>query len=135
MITKIISFRLGHFLTSSLDFELATDWSLDRFLMSYKLGHTGTMPFMALDHLLIREPRRIYETTPRLYQHDLESFCWVFLWICHCYNNGKEDIRYPFTKWIDCTPQSCYDAKVSLYTQMEPHLVTRSSKPFYDVLS
>lgn len=43
---------------------------------------TGTVPFMALDLLT---PAALKGEGPHLYRHDLESFLWVFVWLCHPY--------------------------------------------------
>ncbi|KAK7680257.1 hypothetical protein QCA50_016766 [Cerrena zonata] len=76
----------------------------------------GTMVFMALD--LLKEkglPGRI----ARLYRHDLESFCWVFLWICYCYENGKVTLRFPFKDWISTTPRSCRRARLDVTSDLD----------------
>ena len=55
------------------DFDLAT-WVGHR---TTNNDRTGTIPFMALDLLDGGLDRRI----PRLYRHDLESFCWVLAYV------------------------------------------------------
>ncbi|KAG2352318.1 hypothetical protein BDR07DRAFT_1204184, partial [Suillus spraguei] len=40
---------------------------------------TGTVPFMALDLLSAKAQRG---EVKHLCRHDLESFMWVFIWIC-----------------------------------------------------
>ncbi|KAF9236381.1 hypothetical protein BU15DRAFT_31016, partial [Melanogaster broomeanus] len=40
---------------------------------------TGTIPFMAIDLL---EPDGQDGKVKHLYRHDMESFIWVFVWIC-----------------------------------------------------
>ncbi|KAK7687804.1 hypothetical protein QCA50_009023 [Cerrena zonata] len=69
------------------------------------------MVFMSLELLLCQVQQ---EAVPRLYRHDLESFCWVFFWICHCYDNGQCTPRYPCTEWINVTPAQCNNAKSSV---------------------
>jgi hypothetical protein len=56
---------------------------------------TGTMPFMALDIL-----SSIAADTPQvhLYQHDVESFLWVPIWVCGTYEGGKERLSRPGPK-------------------------------------
>ncbi|KAG2114188.1 uncharacterized protein F5147DRAFT_607426 [Suillus discolor] len=46
---------------------------------------TGTVPFMALDLLTEKAQRG---EVKHLYRHDLESFMWVFIWICFRYREG-----------------------------------------------
>ncbi|KAG2131321.1 hypothetical protein DEU56DRAFT_717782, partial [Suillus clintonianus] len=46
---------------------------------------TGTVPFMAFDLLTARAQRG---EVKHLYRHDMESFVWVFIWICFRYSNG-----------------------------------------------
>ncbi|KAG2092324.1 uncharacterized protein F5147DRAFT_779719 [Suillus discolor] len=46
---------------------------------------TGTVPFMALE--LLKEQGQRGEVK-HLYRHDLESFMWVFIWICVRYRDG-----------------------------------------------
>ncbi|KAK7680254.1 hypothetical protein QCA50_016763 [Cerrena zonata] len=78
-------------------------------------NRTGTMVFIALDLMGRDEDEDGLEgKLPMLYRHDLESFCWVFLWICYCYDEGKCTLRYPFTDWIDTTPEYCRRARLDV---------------------
>ncbi|KAF9235693.1 hypothetical protein BU15DRAFT_37173, partial [Melanogaster broomeanus] len=43
---------------------------------------TGTIPFMAID--LLEAPGQDGKVK-HLYRHDMESFIWVFVWICFQY--------------------------------------------------
>ncbi|KAK7680252.1 hypothetical protein QCA50_016761 [Cerrena zonata] len=108
-----------------VDFDLATVVDNDTFDIHPLHGNdrTGTMVFMALD--LLGE-KGLQGETPLRYRHDLESFCWVFLWICYCYDKGKRTIRYPFKDWINATPRSCRGAKFAVIG----HLQDGGSKPF-----
>ncbi|KAG2035198.1 hypothetical protein BDR03DRAFT_1012715 [Suillus americanus] len=45
----------------------------------------GTVPFMAIDLLLVKGQRG---EVKHLYHHDLESFIWCFAWICLHYKQG-----------------------------------------------
>jgi hypothetical protein len=47
---------------------------------------TGTVPFMAL-RLLKKDA--IEGKVQHLYQHDAESFLWVFAWVCLRYEGGR----------------------------------------------
>ncbi|KAK7680265.1 hypothetical protein QCA50_016774 [Cerrena zonata] len=104
-----------------VDFDLATivhnDTEGSRPL--HGNDRTGTMVFMALD--LLNEDNSeqgLERKIPRLYRHDLESFCWVFLWICYCYDNGKLVLHFPFKDWIDVTPTSCRRTRESVLTDL-----------------
>ncbi|KAK7680266.1 hypothetical protein QCA50_016775 [Cerrena zonata] len=77
---------------------------------------TGTVVFMALDLL---DEKALQRKTPGLYRHDLESFCWVLLWICYCYDGGRCTLHYPFKNWIDATPQSCQGARFAVLNNLK----------------
>ncbi|KAG2065069.1 hypothetical protein BDR04DRAFT_1060995 [Suillus decipiens] len=67
---------------------------------------TGTIPFMALD-LLTAEAQR--GEVKHLYRHDLESFMWVFIWICFHYREGviiPAALR-PFDDWARLDAVTC----------------------------
>jgi hypothetical protein len=78
---------------------------------------TGTLPFMSLD-LLTSDAW--LGNVERLYRHDLESFMWVFLWICGCYDNGLPVSIMPerYKKWAKNDPQTCYDLKTGALHQL-----------------
>ena len=92
------------------DFDLAT-W----------VGHsttnsdrTGTIPFMAIDLLNGGLDRCI----PRLYRHDLESFCWVLAYVTVAeikYGPHTIDISPPkgFTAWFQDSNQDEREAHVT----------------------
>ncbi|KAG2356842.1 hypothetical protein BDR07DRAFT_1422043 [Suillus spraguei] len=67
---------------------------------------TGTVPFMALDLLSAKAQRG---EVKHLYRHDLESFMWVFIWICFRYNEGvllPEELR-PLDDWARLDAVAC----------------------------
>jgi hypothetical protein len=67
---------------------------------------TGTVPFMALD-LLSAEAQR--GKVKHLYRHDLESFMWVFIWICFNYRGGAllpAKLR-PLDRWATFDAVTC----------------------------
>ncbi|KAG2065053.1 hypothetical protein BDR04DRAFT_1109108 [Suillus decipiens] len=71
---------------------------------------TGTVPFMALD-LLTAEAQR--GEVKHLYRHDLESFMWVFIWICFRYREGvllPEELR-PLDDWARLDAVACGEKK------------------------
>ncbi|KAI9460373.1 hypothetical protein HD554DRAFT_2294227 [Boletus coccyginus] len=64
-----------------IDFDLAT-------IVDSVTGneHTSTVPFMALA-LLSKEV--LAGKIEHIYTYDAESFIWVLMWICLCYDNGE----------------------------------------------
>ncbi|KIJ16062.1 hypothetical protein PAXINDRAFT_54088, partial [Paxillus involutus ATCC 200175] len=65
------------------DYDLASLASSDNPLGNER---TGTMLFMAIDLL---EAAGRDGKVKHLYRHDMESFIWVFVWICHQFKDGK----------------------------------------------
>ncbi|KAF9225596.1 hypothetical protein BS17DRAFT_765428 [Gyrodon lividus] len=70
---------------------------------------TGTIPFMAIE--LLREDGQSGRVD-HIYRHDMESFIWVFIWICFQYNDGKmvEKPR-PLDIWAKVDPSGCAEKK------------------------
>ncbi|KAF9218531.1 hypothetical protein BS17DRAFT_742020 [Gyrodon lividus] len=70
---------------------------------------TGTIPFMAIE--LLREDGQSGRVE-HIYRHNLESFIWVFIWICFQYNGGKmvEKPR-PLDIWAKVDPTQCAEKK------------------------
>ncbi|KAK7680253.1 hypothetical protein QCA50_016762 [Cerrena zonata] len=100
------------------DFDLATvahNDTVDALPLNGN-DRTGTMVFMALDLL---DEKALQGKTPRLYRHDLESFCWVLLWICYCYDGGKVTLRYPFKDWTEVTPQYCQSDRFAVINNLK----------------
>ena len=112
------------------DFDLAT-W----------VGHsttnsnrTGTIPFMAIDLLDGGLDRCI----PRLYRHDLESFCWVLAYITVAemkYESRTIKVSPPkgFTAWFQDSTQDEREAHVTSKQalHMRYGLVTLVSARYY----
>ncbi|KAF8991496.1 hypothetical protein BDQ17DRAFT_1463752 [Cyathus striatus] len=74
------------------------DWDLAHIQGSIGRGHerTGTLPFMARD-LLTNQKRPVKgdnKPIQRLYRHEVESFIWVFTWMC-----AKDDIPDEINQW------------------------------------
>ncbi|KAG1826529.1 hypothetical protein EV424DRAFT_1599826 [Suillus variegatus] len=67
---------------------------------------TGTVPFMALD-LLTKDGQQ--GKVKHVYRHDLESFMWVFAWICLRYKNGVPLSRglRPLDEWATLGAVAC----------------------------
>ncbi|KAG2124882.1 hypothetical protein DEU56DRAFT_826408 [Suillus clintonianus] len=67
---------------------------------------TGTVPFMAID--LLPEKGQSGEVK-HMYRHDLESFVWVFIWVCLRYREGvllPTGLR-PLDKWATLDAVAC----------------------------
>lgn len=107
------------------DFDLATTVDNDTIDVhpSHGVDPTGTIVFMPLE-LLRKDGQQ--GRIPRLYRHDLESFCWVFFWICYCYDNGKLWARYPCMEWINVTPDVCRGLKCAILQKMSEVTATKS---------
>ncbi|KAG2132093.1 hypothetical protein DEU56DRAFT_902391 [Suillus clintonianus] len=66
---------------------------------------TGTVPFMVLD-LLTQEA--IEGQVKHLYQHDAESFIWVLVYVCLCYERGMFiGKRSPLNAWLRADAVEC----------------------------
>ncbi|KAG2125376.1 hypothetical protein DEU56DRAFT_825314 [Suillus clintonianus] len=86
--------KLGKLMGVLNDYDLS---SLKKALGPQGNERTGTVPFMALDLLTARAQRG--EVTHR-YRHDMESFVWVFIWICFRYDS-KGDLLPPAARRFD----------------------------------
>ncbi|KAG2051445.1 hypothetical protein BDR06DRAFT_958977 [Suillus hirtellus] len=73
---------------------------------------TGTVPFMALD-LLTKEGQQGKAKYPD--RHDLESFMWVFTWICFRYRQGVLLLRRsrPLDEWATSDAIACRVEKLA----------------------
>ncbi|KAL7794353.1 serine/threonine-protein kinase Sgk2 [Trichoderma ceciliae] len=72
-----------------IDLDLAIELTQERY--SSASGKTGTRAFMAIGALLGEH---------HTFMHDLESFFWVFFWICIHYNGPNEMTHRPvFDSW------------------------------------
>lgn len=81
---------------------------------------TGTVPFMALE--LLKEKGQRGEVK-HLYRHDLESFVWVFIWVCSRYKEGvllKTESR-PLDQWATLDAVECGLKKLDLITYPEEY--------------
>ncbi|TFK46555.1 hypothetical protein OE88DRAFT_1667588 [Heliocybe sulcata] len=58
---------------------------------------TGTIPFMAYALLLALGKG---DSVPHLYEHDVESFAYVGLWICARYKEGKLTVHGAYRDWM-----------------------------------
>ncbi|KAG1893871.1 uncharacterized protein F5891DRAFT_1256959 [Suillus fuscotomentosus] len=79
---------------------------------------TGTVPFMALD-LLTKDDQQ--GTVKHLYRHDLESFMWVFAWICLRYRQGVLLRRLrPLDEWATSDAIACCKEKLDFLHNLTP---------------
>jgi hypothetical protein len=81
---------------------------------------TGTVPFMALDLL---SPNAQRGEVKHLYRHDLESFIWVFIWICFSYSGGAllpAQLR-PLDRWATFDAVTCGKEKYFFLGNMLAH--------------
>ncbi|EEB97765.1 hypothetical protein MPER_02847 [Moniliophthora perniciosa FA553] len=107
------------------DYDLASLFNVGETISRCGYRRTGTVPFMALE-LLTRKGWR--GTVSRKYRHDLESFFWVFVWICGCLNEeGKELQVSPFATWMTNNYSTCGSLKAywvmgMVDWAMQPHL-------------
>ena len=81
------------------DFDLSTIMNPgDRNPNRQGLERTGTLPFMAVELL---EDGGFEGKVPRRYDHELESFCWVLVWVSRCVLGGQESERPPILgEWL-----------------------------------
>ncbi|KAG1903595.1 uncharacterized protein F5891DRAFT_1210137 [Suillus fuscotomentosus] len=78
---------------------------------------TGTVPFMARE-LLTEDGQR--GKVKHLYRHDVESFMWVFTWICLRYREGvllSRRLR-PFDEWATLGAVACGEKKLVFLNNM-----------------
>ncbi|KAG2035738.1 hypothetical protein BDR03DRAFT_506630 [Suillus americanus] len=58
----------------------------------------GTVPFMPTDLLT---PSALESKVEHVYRYDVESFAWVFVWVCLQYRDGKlRQKRRPLDQWL-----------------------------------
>ncbi|KAF8838071.1 hypothetical protein BDN67DRAFT_955720 [Paxillus ammoniavirescens] len=99
------------------------DYDLASLASSHKpLGkeRTGTMPFMAID-LLDADGQD--GKVKHLYRHDMESFIWVFVWICHQFKDGKLRSQGPLDAWAKVDASGCVDKKTRFLAAALPREV------------
>ncbi|KIJ16056.1 hypothetical protein PAXINDRAFT_11099 [Paxillus involutus ATCC 200175] len=88
------------------------DYDLSSLSSDNPLGNerTGTMLFMAIDLL---EATGRDGKVKHLYRHDMESFIWMFIWICYQFKDGKLRPRGPLDAWAKVDAKGCVDTKRS----------------------
>ncbi|ESK84872.1 other 1 protein kinase [Moniliophthora roreri MCA 2997] len=82
---------------------------------------TGTRPFMALDLLQAED---VTGHTQRRYRHDLESFCWVLVWVGACIQDGQEKLTGHYEKMAMGTHDDVYKNKLALLDDLAMYATT-----------
>ena len=80
------------------------DWGLATAIPPSGTSNTdraGAIPFMALQPL---KGKRV----AHMFQHDVQSFLWVFLWVCGCSNGSKTEVLVaPYKRWRKLDMLAC----------------------------
>ncbi|KAG1826526.1 hypothetical protein EV424DRAFT_1509695 [Suillus variegatus] len=93
---------------------------------------TGTVPFMALD-LLTKDGQQ--GKVKHLYRHDLESFMWVFAWICLRYRQGVPLRRLrPLDEWATLDAIACGEKKLVFLNNLTPSAPSDIDKLTWGIL-
>ena len=94
------------------DFDLSTIMQPgDRNPNRQGLERTGTLPFMAVELL---HQKGFDGKIPRRYDHELESFVWVLVWVSRCVAGGEECKRPQRLKeWLGHNNDEVYKSKLA----------------------
>jgi hypothetical protein len=94
------------------DFDLSTIMNPgDRNPNRRGFERTGTLPFMALELL---ENEGFDGKVPRRYEHELESFSWVLVWVSRCVLGGQESRRpRRLAEWLGNDNDEVYKSKLA----------------------
>ncbi|KIK31666.1 hypothetical protein CY34DRAFT_102938, partial [Suillus luteus UH-Slu-Lm8-n1] len=93
---------------------------------------TGTVPFMAIELLT---KNAIEGKVQHLYQHDAESFLWVFAWVCLRYEGGRLLRKgRPLDQWLKFDAIQCHDKKTGFLTTHRHDMTpSQSHKKNWDI--
>ena len=93
------------------DFDLSTIMKPgDRNPNRQGLERTGTLPFMAVE--LLHE-KGFDGKIPRRYEHELESFAWVLVWVSRCVVGGEEyEPPLRLRQWLSNNNDEVYLSKL-----------------------
>ena len=84
------------------------DWDLATVIPSLdtpNTDRTGTIPFMALLPLSGKP-------VVHMFRHDMESFIWLFLWVCGCSNGSKKEVLVaPYKVWRTVSMVACSEKR------------------------
>jgi hypothetical protein len=74
------------------------------------LERTGTLPFMAVELL---DEEGFDGKIPRRYEHELESFAWVLVWVSRCVVGGQEsEPPRRLKQWLGHDNDGVYTSKI-----------------------
>ena len=100
------------------DWDLATALSVSS---TPNTDRTGTVPFMALQLLST-------QNVPHLLRHDVESFVWVFLWVCGCSDGSEKEVPVaPYRMWRSLDMVACMEKRRSFLSDVSPEAVNVSA--------
>ena len=74
---------------------------------SRRKERTGTVPFMAISLLAEGQAGQI----KHIYAYDAESFVWVLIWVCACYDQGVLRRNPPLNAWLKVDARGCAEKK------------------------
>ena len=88
--------------------DVLNEWDLATVLSSsatLDTNRTGKIPFMALQ--LLSGERVVH-----MFRHDVESFIWLFLWVCGCSNGSRREVPVaPYKVWRKLDMLACKIAR------------------------
>ena len=91
------------------DWDLATALSASS---TPNTDRTGTVPFMALQLLSTQHVQH-------LFRHDVESFIWVFLWVCGCSDGSEKEVPVdPYQTWRILDMAACMEKRRSFLSDV-----------------
>ena len=100
------------------DWDLATALSASS---TPNTDRTGTVPFMASQLLST-------QNVPHLFRHDVESFMWVFLWVCGCSDGSEKEVPVaPYQTWRCLDMAACMEKRSFLSDASSPEDVNVSA--------
>jgi hypothetical protein len=91
---------------------------------------TGTRPFIALDLLT----KKAWDSkVERPYHHDCKSFIWVLLWVCCCYEGGKQINNPPLSELTEGNHNHCFEKKLAILSRQHHIHPTSSYEKYWGV--
>ncbi|EEB95120.1 hypothetical protein MPER_05960 [Moniliophthora perniciosa FA553] len=101
------------------DYDLATLMDPGMELPNRKgYEQTGTRPFMALDLL------KADGVTQCRYRYDLESFCWVLVWVGACVQGGQETVPSTYEAMALASHTQVFEKKSTLLLDFASYTTT-----------
>ena len=100
------------------DWDLATALSASS---TPNTDRTGTVPFMALQLLST-------QNVQHLFRHDVESFIWVFLWVCGCSDGSEKEVPVdPYQTWRHLDMVACMEKRGNFLSNVSPEKINASA--------